>query len=189
MHPTTCRNLRYQENLIAKATATADNTTEIAICDAFSDWLAGPTGSVTCSPNASGTECPVGAEMGGFSYVLSLRAMAEMAAVLGEHNATKRYQTLANAATAEFHQLFFNTTVKRYGGDLGAVQSLSLPALEIDSPPTPALREAVLQTLQYDLAHRTNYTLRVGAVTSKVSEHQGNDAKHILFARYSRHGG
>ena len=46
--------------------------------------------------------------------------------------------------------------------------SVSLPALEIGAPPTTALRESVLQTLQYDLAQRTNYTLRVGAVTSKV---------------------
>lgn len=107
--------------------------------------------------------------MGGFSYVLSLRAMAQMAEVLGNHNATQRYQSLATAATAEFHRLFFNTTAQRYGGDLGAVQSLSLPALQIDAPPTPALRQKVLQTLQYDLTHRTNYTLRVGAVTSKVN--------------------
>lgn len=94
--------------------------------------------------------------------------MAEMATVLGNKNATQRYQSLADAATAEFHLLFFNTTARQYGGDLGAVQSLSLPALEIDSPPTPALREEVLQALEYDLAHRTNFTLRVGAVTAKI---------------------
>lgn len=158
-----------------------DNKTKIAICDAFGDWLAGPTGGSPCSPNASEATCPVNDEMGGFSFVLSLQAMAEMAEVLGYSNATQRYQRLADAATAEFHRLFFNTTVQRYGGDLNAVQSLSLPALEIGSPPTPALRDSVVQTLEYDLAHRTNYTLRVGAVTSKVSVD-----KHFIVGSSSR---
>ena len=39
--------------------------------------------------------------MAAFSYVLSLRAMAQMAGVLGHHNATARYDNLAAAATAE----------------------------------------------------------------------------------------
>jgi alpha-L-rhamnosidase len=158
----------YQENLIAKATATADNVTKLAVCDSFGDWLSGPTGQSTCSPNASSSACPVGAEMASFNYVLSLRAMAQMAGVVGDHNATARYESLAGAATAEFHSFFFNKSVERYGGDIGAVQSLSLPALEIGAPPTPKIRATVVQTLHDDLAQRSNYTLRVGAVTSKI---------------------
>ena len=46
-----------------------------------------------------------------------------MALVLGNHNATKRYGTLATDATTEFHRRFFNSSVQRYGSDLGAVQS------------------------------------------------------------------
>lgn len=106
--------------------------------------------------------------MASFSYILSLRAMAQMASVVGDHNATARYEGLGAAATAEFHAFFFNTSVERYGGDLGAVQSLSLPALEIDAPPTKAIRATVVETLHNDLALRSNYTLRVGAVTSKI---------------------
>jgi alpha-L-rhamnosidase len=160
--------VKYQENLIAKATVTADNITKLAVCDSFGDWLSGPTGQSTCSPNATDSSCPVADEMASFSYVLSLRAMAQMAGVVGDHNATVRYAGLAAAATAEFHAVFFNKSVERYGGDIGAIQSLSLPALEIDAPPTPKIRAAVVRTLHDDLAQRSNYTLRVGAVTSKI---------------------
>eukprot|EP01052_Picozoa_sp_SAG31_P058021 SAG31_NODE_17497_length_668_cov_1.583480_1_plen_88_part_10 len=88
--------------------------------------------------------------MGGFSYVLGLRAMAAMAAVLGNSSAAARYATLAERGTTEFHTFFFNKTVQRYGGDLGAIQSLTLPALEIGAPPA-ALRSTVLKTLNDDL--------------------------------------
>eukprot|EP01043_Picozoa_sp_COSAG02_P103693 COSAG02_NODE_39703_length_414_cov_0.495238_1_plen_72_part_00 len=67
---------------MSKATATADNKTKIAICDAFSDWLDGPMGLSSCGPNAGATACPVGQEMAGFSYVLSLRAMAQVFLVI-----------------------------------------------------------------------------------------------------------
>ena len=106
--------------------------------------------------------------MGGFSYVLSLRAMSQMADLMGDRNASARYGSLATKATAEFHSLFWNADKQRYGGDPGAIQSLSLPALDIGAPPTEALHSAVVKTLHDDPATNTNYTLRVGAVTSKI---------------------
>jgi alpha-L-rhamnosidase len=105
--------------------------------------------------------------MAGFNYVLGLEAMSRIAIVLGNHSAAARYAHLANAARDDFHDLFYNTKVERYGGDIMAVQSLTVPALKIGSPP-PALIASVVQTLDDDLAHRTNYTLRVGAVTAKL---------------------
>ena len=74
----------------------------------------------------------------------------------------------AAEATAEFHSIFWNAGQQRYGGDPGAIQSLSLPALDIGAPPTAALHSTVVKTLRDDLVTNTNYTLRVGAVTSKI---------------------
>ena len=106
--------------------------------------------------------------MGGFSYVLSLRAMSQMADLMGDLRASARYGSLATKATAEFHSIFWNAGQQRYGGDPGAIQSLSLPALDIGAPPTAALHSTVVKTLRDDLVTNTNYTLRVGAVTSKI---------------------
>jgi hypothetical protein len=50
-----------------------------------------------------------------------------------------RYNTTANAATAEYHKAFWNPEFNEYGGDVGAIQSLSTPALFIDAPPTALL--------------------------------------------------
>ena len=102
--------------------------------------------------------------MGAFNYVLALRAMAEMATVLGNSSMADRYSTHASAATTGFHKAFYNPTAKAYGGDPGAVQSLSTPAIVIDSPP-PELFGQVLDTLDSDVR---SAGLRVGAVTSKV---------------------
>ena len=107
--------------------------------------------------------------MGGFSYVLSLRAMSQMADLMGDRNASARYGSLATKATAEFHSIFWNAGQQRYGGDPGAIQSLSLPALDIGAPPTAALHSTVVKTLRDDLVTNTNYTLRVGAVGSAIS--------------------
>jgi hypothetical protein len=74
--------------------------------------------------------------MAGFNYVLSLRSMASMAGVVGNASEAARYASLAEEATSSFHTAFWNPAVKEYGGDAGAVQSLSSPALHINSPPT-----------------------------------------------------
>ena len=104
--------------------------------------------------------------MGGFNYVLGLRAMSQMASVLGNSTAAARYAEYASKGTKEFHTYFFNATVGRYGGDIGATQSLSLPALKIGSPPA-SVYPNVVKTVGDDLKS-INYTLAVGAVTSKV---------------------
>ena len=85
--------------------------------------------------------------MGGFSYVLSLRAMSQMADLMNDRTASARYGSLATKATAEFHSIFWNAGQQRYGGDPGAIQSLSLPALDIGAPPTAALHSTVVKTL------------------------------------------
>ena len=178
----------YQEHLIAAATGGDPEDggayVGLAVCDRFKDWLCGnaqsccsgcqvrsPGGnSSSCSPKSSSGDsgsCPVGAEMGGFNYVLGLRAMSDIATVLGNSSAATRYSTLAQTGTTEFQKFFWNETVQRYGGDLGAIQSLTLPALKIGAPPA-ALLPVVVKTLNDDLVERTNYTLRVGAVTSKI---------------------
>ena len=82
-------------------------------------------------------------------------------------NAT-RYDNLAKAATAEFHAAFFNSALGEYGGDDGATQSLSAPALAIGSPPAN-LTSTVVAAVQRDLEQRVPaYTANVGAVTSKI---------------------
>lgn len=165
--------VRYQENLIANAESAGVNATQhegLAVCDTFKDWLCGNAQSCCAAkvikhapepPN-----CRVGAEMGGFSYVLGLRAMSSMAAVLGNSSAAARYDYFARKGTTEFHSFFYNSTVGRYGGDIGAIQSLSLPALKIGSPPA-AVYPHVVNTVSADL-DAINYTLAVGAVTSKI---------------------
>ena len=92
--------------------------------------------------------------------------MSQMAAVLGNSTAAARYAEYANKGTAAFHSYFFNATVGRYGGDIGAIQSLSLPALKIGSPPA-SLYPAVVKTVGDDIKN-INYTMAVGAVTSKI---------------------
>eukprot|EP01046_Picozoa_sp_COSAG06_P011309 COSAG06_NODE_642_length_13482_cov_21.927296_7_plen_243_part_00 len=164
--------VRYQANLIANAESGPNSTQHegLAACDQFKDWLCGNAQSCCTHPSAKGapepSNCRVGAEMGGFSYVLGLRAMSGMATVLGHSSAAAQYSQLASKATAEFHSYFFNSSVGRYGGDIGAIQSLSLPALKIDSPPA-SLYPNVVSTVKDDLV-AINYTLAVGAVTSKI---------------------
>ena len=120
-----------------------------------------------CTFEPDGSTCPVAAEMGSFNYVLGLRAMAAMALVLGETGNATRYGDLATQATTSFHTAFFNTKLQEYGGDLGATQTLTTPALAIDSPPA-ALKGAVVATLNQDITTTTRYRPFVGAVTSKV---------------------
>ena len=59
-----------------------------------------------------------------------------------------------------------------YGGDAGAVQSLTIPALVIGSAPTADIQSKLVAELDADVAKpgvgQPGYTLRVGAVTSKV---------------------
>lgn len=107
------------------------------------------------------------AEMASFNYVLGLRAMSTMAAVLGNASLAKRYNETAEVATEKFHTAFWNPTYNEYGGDVGAIQSLTTPALFINSPPA-ALFPKVLQTLENDLTTTTNYNPFIGAVTSKI---------------------
>ena len=114
------------------------------MCDQFKDWLCGNAQS--CCTHKGSPSCPVGAEMGGFNYVLGLRAMAQMATVLGNTTAAARYSLYAEKGTAEFHAFFYNASVGRYGGDKGAIQSLSLPALKIGSPPA-SVYPAVVKTV------------------------------------------
>ena len=157
---------RYQEHLIGIATTGPQGThAGLAVCDQFKDWLCGNAQSCCTLPGS--TSCPVGAEMGGFNYVLGLRSMATIAAVLGNSTAAARYHHHAELATKEFHSYFYNKSVGRYGDDDGATQSLSLPALKIGSPPDVATLDQVVKTVGDDLT-AINYTLAVGAVTSKI---------------------
>ena len=92
--------------------------------------------------------------------------MADMAVALGNHTAESRYTSLAEAARLAFHARFYNPSLEAYGGDAGAVQTLTTPALLVGSAP-PSLVPQLVRTLEEDLA-RTNYTPRVGAVTSRI---------------------
>ena len=136
------------------------------MCDQFKDWLCGNAQS--CCTHKGSPSCPVGAEMGGFNYdfVLGLRAMAQMAVTLGNITAAARYAEYASKGTKEFHSYFYNASVGRYGDDEGAIQSLSLPALKIGSPPA-SVYPALVKTVADDI-EAISYTLAVGAVTSKI---------------------
>jgi hypothetical protein len=154
----------YMENLITHAEASPQT---LAVCDQFKDWLCG-TAQSCCTVGEKGTtECPVGPEMGGFNYVLALRAMAAMGHAQALTTQATRYAKLADAATASFHTLFWNSSTQSYGGDTGAVQSLTTPAIMIGSPPAE-LAPHVLATLEEDLSLRTGFNPEVGAVTSKI---------------------
>eukprot|EP00937_MAST-01D_sp_MAST-1D-sp2_P006108 g6108.t1 len=141
--------VRYQENLNSNAQH------GLATCDKFEDWLCGVNASKDCCSNngPAGSSCPVADEVAGFNYVLGLRAMAQMADALGDTTGASRYDALAKAATAEFHAAFFNSALGEYGGDDGATQSLSAPALAIGSPPVN-LTSTVVATVQRDLERR-----------------------------------
>ena len=142
---------RYTQNLINNA-ATSPN--DLAVCDQFKDWLCGvnSTSESCCSNIPANSSCPVPQEMGGFNYVLVLRAMAGMATLLGHGADAANYTALAAGATAAFHRTFFNPALGRMGGDLGAVQSLTVPALAIGSAPTPELHDQLVQQLAADVA-------------------------------------
>lgn len=161
----------YQENLLRNATT---NPNSIAECDGFGDWLcgngttlAGRYGCCVTLPGPAGSRCPVKPVMGSFNYVLGLRAMAAMAATIDNISFAVRYNTSAAVATAGFHKAFWSLEHGEYGGDLGATQSLTAPALFIGAPPA-ALLPKVVQTLQTNLAQTTGYNPFVGSVTSKI---------------------
>ena len=167
--------VNYQENLITYSESAQHKG--LAICDQFRDWNCGNAQSCCTHPPrmqghssaedaAEPRNCRVGAEMAGFSYILGLRAMAYMAVVLGQTSAAVRYSHLASQGTEEFHSFFYNSSVGRYGGDVGAIQSLSLPALQIGSAP-PSIYPHIVNTVRDDLV-ALNYTMAVGAVTSKI---------------------
>jgi hypothetical protein len=156
--------VKYQENLINHA------QNGLATCDNYEDWLCGINATKSCCSNTgpAGSSCPIKEEVAGFNYVLGLRAMAQMASSIGEKDNTSRYDSLAKAATAEFHTAFFNPALGEYGGDDGATQSLAAPALAIGSPPAN-LTSTVVATVERDLQEREPaYTAAVGAVTSKI---------------------
>jgi hypothetical protein len=158
--------VRYQENLIVHAKANASHD-GLAVCDTYQDWLCGDShGKTSCCASMGTPGCPVGAEMAGFNYILGLAAMARMAAVLGQGSAAARYAHLASQATQEFHSAFYNSTSQRYGDDTGATLPLSLPALKIGSAP-PSVYQHLVETVRDDL-QAINYTMEVGAVTSKI---------------------
>jgi hypothetical protein len=156
------------KNLISVA---AKETGGLAVCDQFQDWLCGQNQDC-CTKTPAGSLCPVKEEMGGFNYVLALRAMANMATVLSKTTEAAYYESLAMNATHAFHTTFYNAAMGAYGGDQGAVQSLTLPALVIGSPPTADIAKKQLSLLDAEIANpgvgQDPYTLRVGAVTSKV---------------------
>ena len=70
-----------------------------------------------------------------------------MAQVVGEPAESDRYRRLAATGTADFHTIFWNQELNAYGGDIGATQSLTLPALYIRATPPPLL-DTVVTTLQ-----------------------------------------
>ena len=76
------------------------------------------------------------------------------------------YGELADAGATAFHQQYYNPQLGAYGGDGGAVQTLTLPALAIGAAPA-AVQPAVVAALASDVAAR-GYKLSVGAVTSKI---------------------
>ena len=59
--------VKYTENLISNSSA-SDTHEGLAVCDFFNDWLCGNGQSCCTQPGSA--SCPVGAEMGGFNYVL-----------------------------------------------------------------------------------------------------------------------
>ena len=83
----------------------------LAVCDQFGDWLAPHIGcghGCPCWNQPSSSKCMVSEQMGGFGYILVLRAMAAMAAATGEPAAVvARYSSLAANATAAYHSAFW----------------------------------------------------------------------------------
>ena len=71
---------------------------------------------------ASGNCLEIG--YGGFGYVMALKAMAEMAAAIGNTTQAARHAGLAGLTTQAFHAAFWNPHLEVYGGDSGARQTL-----------------------------------------------------------------
>jgi alpha-L-rhamnosidase len=158
---------RYIENLIQFA-----GPAGLALCDRFGDWVsAGSCSTGYSNPPSNSPQCPVSDVVGGYSYVLALRAMGTIAGALGgNHSADHtRYATLATQARQSFHAHFYNKTAGLYGGDREAVQMLTIPALTIDAmlPEHAQVEAQVLRAVELDLANRSGYHLQVGAVTAK----------------------
>jgi hypothetical protein len=93
--------------------------------------------------------------------------MAQLGRLVGDTARAERYAAIAANATRGFHHAFWNPTLKAYGGDAGATQTLTTPALSIGSPPAE-LMSTVVATLATDLQSVTGYKPYVGAVTSKI---------------------
>merc|ERR1719201_2725694 len=96
--------IAYQENLIRNA---ANDSHHIAECDGYGDWYCG-NGRSCCSNTPAGSKCPAKSEMGSFSYIQGLRAMAKMAAIMGNTSLSDRYSQTADRGVRSFHQAFYN---------------------------------------------------------------------------------
>ena len=161
---------RHTENLIAKAEHFAHNVTACDPGESYwhgenlelGDWCA----PANCTGRPAGSRCQISAEMAGFSYIMSLRAMSLLAAAVGDGAAHDRYAALAAAATTGFHANHWNEALASYGGDEGVVQTLNVPALALGSPPSPTEHSQVAAAIRHDLEARTDYHLSTGAVTS-----------------------
>ena len=90
--------------------------------------------------------------------------MAKMAAIMGNTSLSDRYSQTADRGVTSFHQAFYNPAFGAYGGDAGAVQSLTSPALLIGSPPD-TLHDSVVKTLADDL-ETTGYKIQVRSMYS-----------------------
>ena len=118
--------------------------------------------------------CAVKQEMGGFNFVLGLRAMLAIAKATKNHLAELRYQDLGNKATEAFHEVFYNAALGAYGGDRGEVQSLVVPALTIGSAPS-SVTPKLVASLAKDVQARG---LGVGSVAAKSLLNMLSDNGH-----------
>eukprot|EP01052_Picozoa_sp_SAG31_P071002 SAG31_NODE_29895_length_388_cov_1.017301_1_plen_128_part_11 len=72
-----------------------------------------------------------GPELAAFNFILSLDAMAEMAATIGDASNHSHYQQLSVSMRSAFHAAFFNTTMQRYGSGHDASGESLLQSLNV----------------------------------------------------------
>eukprot|EP01050_Picozoa_sp_SAG11_P003626 SAG11_NODE_210_length_12303_cov_10.235824_5_plen_231_part_00 len=72
-----------------------------------------------------------GPELAAFNFILSLDAMAEMAATIGDASNHSHYRQLGTSMRTAFHTAFWNTTMQRFGSGQNASSVLLLQSLNV----------------------------------------------------------
>jgi len=162
---------RYTYNLVSKASFFPGNVTA---CDPGDSWFHGENVALgdwcmvgNCTGKPAGiSRCNSSSVISGFSYVLTLSAMATMSGAIGDGSAGS----------------------VRWASESGiGIGILNLPAIVLDCAPTAAVKAQTAVTVEHDLANR-DYHPSTGAVLSNwLLDTLSKSGLHLNALKIAKH--